>query len=132
MKIETKPKVDWNKAPYNPDNKISKEVTNALYKRFEVAINNVRDTNVFADLKLEDGWVIKSKTDVVFILNSDKNEDLQKNADLKDEEFDAGKIGAQLRKIRDAAYDCEKYNDLAKVQGLTLDQNTGKMTVKVI
>ena len=132
MKIETKPKVDWNKAPYNPDNKISKEVTNALYKRFEVAINNVRDTNVFADLKLEDGWVIKSKTDVVFILNSDKNEDLQKNADLKDEEFDAGKIGAQLRKIRDAAYDCEKYSDLAKVQGLTLDQNTGKMTVKVI
>jgi len=133
MKIETKPKVDWNKAPYSPDNKISKDVTNALCKRFEVAIKNVRDTNVFADLKLEDGWVIKSKTDVVFILNSDKNEDLPENADLKGEEFEAGKIGAQLRKARDTAFDLEKYSELAtEVQGLTLDPNTGKISYKVI
>jgi hypothetical protein len=133
MKIETKPIVDWNKAPYSPDNKISKEVRNALCKRFEVAIYNVRDTDRFSDLKLEDGWVIKSKTDVVFILNSDKNEDLPNNADLKGEVFEAGKIGAQLRKARDTAFDLEKYSELtAKVQGLVMDPNTGKITYKVI
>lgn len=132
MKLETKPKVDWNKAPYSPDNRISKEVRNALFKRFEVAVCNVRDTNVFVDLKLEDGWVIKSKTDVVFILNSDKNEDLAKNADLKGDKFDAGKIGAELRKARDAGYDLEKYSELATINGLTLDPITGKITYKVI
>ena len=133
MKIETKPKVEWNKAPYSPDNRISKEVRNALFKRFEVAVCNVRDTNVFADLKLEDGWIIKSKSDVVFVLNSDKNEDLPENADLKGEEFEAGKIGAQLRKARDTAFDLEKYSELAtEVQGLTLDPNTGKISYKVI
>ena len=133
MKLETKPKIEWNKAPYSPDNKISKEVRNALFKRFEVAVCNVRDTNVFADLKLEDGWVIKSKSDVVFILNSDKNEDLPENTDLKAEEFDAGKIGAGLRKARDGIYDLEKYSELsAAVQGMTFDTTTGKITYKVL
>lgn len=132
MKIETKLKIEWNKAPYSPDNKISKEVRNALFKRFEVAVCNIRDTNLFADLKLEDGWVIKSKTDVVFILNSDKNEELSKNADLKAAEFDAGKIGAELRKVRDASYDLEKYSEFATINGLTLDPITGKITIKVI
>ena len=133
MKLETKPKIEWNKAPYSPDNKISKEVRNALFKRFEVAVCNVRDTNVFADLKLEDGWVIKSKSDVVFILNSDKNEDLTENTDLKAEEFDAGKIGAGLHKARDGIYDLEKYSELsAAVQGLTFDPTTGKITYKVL
>ena len=58
MKLETKLKIEWNKAPYSPDNRISKEVRNALFKRFEVTICNIRDTNLIADLKLEDGWVI--------------------------------------------------------------------------
>jgi hypothetical protein len=132
MKIETKPKVEWNKAPYNPDNRISKEVRNALFKRFEVAVSNVRDTNVFDDLKLEDGWIIKSKSDVVFVLNADKNEDITENANLKGEEFDAGKIGARLRKARDAGYDLEKYSELLNVEGLSFDPTTGKITYKVI
>jgi hypothetical protein len=132
MKLETTPKIEWNKAPYSPDNKISKEVRNALFKRFEVAVCNVRDTNVFDDLKLEDGWIIKSKSDVVFVLNADKNEDITENANLKSEEFDAGKIGARVRKARDAGYDLEKYSELLNVEGLSFDPTTGKITYKVI
>jgi hypothetical protein len=132
MKLETKPNVNWNAAPFSMDNKISKEVRNVLCKRFEVAIHNVRDTNVFDDLRLEDGWIVKSKTDVVFILNSNKNEDLPKNTELRGEEFNSGPIGAKLRKAQDAAFDCEKYSDLSKIEGLSLDSSTGKIAYKVI
>lgn len=132
MKLETKPNVNWNAAPFNADNKITKEVRNSLCKRFEVAINSTRETNRFDDLKLEDGWVVKSKTDVVFILNSNKNEDLPKNAEMRGEEFDSGPTGAKLRNAQDAAFDCEKYSDLSKIEGLSLDASTGKITYKLI
>lgn len=132
MKLETKPNVNWNADPFNMDNKITKEVRNSLCKRFEVAINGIRETNRFDDLKLEDGWVVKSKTDVVFILNSNKNEDLPKNAEMRGEEFNSGPIGAKLRKAQDAGFDCEKYSDLSKIEGLSLDASTGKITYKVI
>lgn len=132
MKIETKPNVNWNAAPFNADNKISKEVRLNLCRRFEAAIDTIRDVSEYRKLLLEDGWVVSAKDNVVFILNSNKDEDLPNNADLKNAGFDSGKLGAKLRKLCDAAWDSEKYSDLAKVEGLTLDQATGKITVKVI
>ncbi len=132
MKIETKPNVNWNVAPFNMDNKIPKEVRLNLCRRFETAINALRDTDEYHKLLLDDGWVISSADNVVFILNSNKNEDLPNNADLKDKTLDTGKLGAKLRKLSDKAWDSEKYSDLAKVEGLTLDQVTGKITIKVI
>ena len=124
--------IDWNKAPFSMDNKIPKNIRDAICKRFEVAIANLRDTDEYRKLDLSDGWVITAKNNVSFVINPIKNEDLPKNADLKDETLDAGKNGAKLREIRDTAWDCEKYSDMAKIAGLTLDQGTGKITYKLI
>jgi len=124
--------IDWNKAPYSPNNKIPKQVRDALCKRFEVAIDNVEDTDRYSDLLLTDGWVISAKNNVVFVLNPVKSEDLPNNADLKRETHESGKLGAQLRRARDAAWDCEKYSELAAVAGITLDAGNGKITYKVV
>ena len=124
--------IEWNKAPYSPDNKIPKEIRDALCVRFEVAISNLRDTDVLNELLLKDGWVIRAKNDISFVLNPIKDENLPDNTVLNGEECDAGKLGAQLRKFRDEAWDCEKYSDLAKLAGFTLDSNTGKITYKVL
>lgn len=124
--------INWNKAPFNADNKISREIRDAIHERFDVAISNLSYEDEYRKLNLVDGWVITAKDNVSFVINPIKNEDLPNNADLKDETLDAGKLGAKLRKARDEVFDCEKYSDLAKVQGLTLDQNTGKITYKVI
>ena len=123
--------IDWNKAPFNMDNKIPKNIRDAICKRFEVAIANLRDTDRYRDLNLPDGWVITAKDKVLFVINPIKNEDLPDNADLKDETLESEKLGAKVRKIRDTAWDCEKYSDLQKVQGVSLDANTGKITYKV-
>jgi hypothetical protein len=131
MKIDAQI-IDWNKAPFNMDNKIPKNVRDAICKRFEVAISNLRDTDRYKDLNLSDGWVIPAKDNVSFVINPIKNEDLPNNADLKDETLDVGKNGAKLREIRDTAWDCEKYSDMAKIAGLSLDQGTGKITYKLI
>lgn len=133
MKIQTRQTINWNTAPFSMDNKISKEVRNALTRRFEVAIFNLRDNDRYNELKLEDGWVIKSKDDVTFILVPDQNEDLPNNADLKDSKIDAGALGAKIRKARDKAFDIETYKELSTaVNGLTIDPATGKITYKVI
>lgn len=132
MKIKITPNIDWNTAPFSMDNKISKEIRNALTRRFEVAIFNLRDNNRYNELKLEDGWVIKAKDDVTFILVPDQNEDLPNNADLKDSKIDAGALGAKIRKVRDKAFDAETYKELSSVNGLTIDPTTGKITYKVL
>lgn len=132
MKIETKPNVDWNTSPFDMNNKISKEVRWNLSERFEVAINNLRDSDEFRKLLLKDGWSISAKNNVVFILNSNKNEDLPDNMEFGNQTLNSGALGAKLRKLRDAAWDSEKYSDLAKVEGISLDQASGKITIKVI
>jgi len=124
--------INWNKAPYSPDNRISKEVRNALCKRFEVAIANLRDNNRYNELLLTDGWVITAKDNIVFVLNPIKDENITDNVDLKGATLDAGKLGAQLRKARDSAFDLEKYSELSAVKDLTMDANTGKITYKVV
>lgn len=130
-KIEAKI-IDWNKAPFSIDNKISKEVRDALCKRFEVAIANLRDTNELNDLLLKNGWVISAKDNVSFVLNPIKDEDLPNNATLNGERLRADQLGAELRKTRDNSWECEKYSDLAKINNLTLDTNTGKIVVKIV
>ena len=114
------------------NDKIPKNIRDAICKRFEVAIANLRDTDRYKDLNLSDGWVIPAKDNVSFVINPIKDEDLPNNADLKGETLDAGKNGAKLREIRDTAWDCEKYSDMAKIAGLSLDQGTGKITYKLI
>lgn len=132
MKIETKPNIDWNAAPFSMENKISKQVRDTLCKRFDYAIANIRNASSYENLKLENGWVVKSSTDVSFILNSNKEEDLEKNTEVKGV-FDSGDLGAKLRKLRDKAFDLEKFSELTeKVQGLTLDQATGKISIKLL
>ena len=132
MKIETKPNVNWNASPFNMNNSISKEVRLNLARRFEVAINSLKYTNEYNKLLLKDGWVVTAKDNVVFILNSDKNEELADNADLGNKSFDAGALDAKLRKLRDAAWDSEKYSDLSKVEGISLNPTTGKISIKVL
>lgn len=115
------------------DGKISTEFMNFLCERFQVAIDDLRDYDRFEDLYLEDGWVIKSDKDVVFIINPDKNEDIPANVNLKGKGINSGKYGQILREAIDAAYDLDKYSELtAKVKGLTLDPNTGKIAFKLI
>jgi hypothetical protein len=133
MKIETKSNIDWNKAPFNMDNKVSKEVRQGIYNRLvEVLLVNLRDETEYNKLLLKDGWVITAKDNVVFVINPIKDEDLPNNANLKEETFNSNALRAKFRKLSDKIWDCEKYSDLAKIAGLTLDQNTGKITLKVV
>jgi hypothetical protein len=132
MKIETKPNVNWNASPFNMSNSISKEVRLNLARRFEVAINSLKYTNEYNKLLLKDGWVVTAKDNVVFILNSDKNEELADNADLGSKSFDAGALDAKLRKLRNAAWDSETYSDLSNVEGISLNPTTGKISIKVL
>jgi hypothetical protein len=132
MKIETKPNVNWNASPFSMENSISKEVRLNLTRRFEAAIDSLKYTNQYNKLALKDGWVVTASDNVVFILNSDKNEELSNNADLGNKSFDANASGAKLRKLRDAAWDSEKYSDLSKVEGISLNQTSGKISIKVL
>lgn len=131
MKIDAKI-IEWNKTPFNMDDKISKEVRNALCKRFEVAIANLRDDNILDNLLLKNGWVILAKDNISFVLNPIKDENLPDNPSFRNETLGSSKLGAKLRIVRDDAWECEKYSDLAKIAGLTLDQTTGKITYKLI
>lgn len=132
MKIETKPNVNWNASPFNTGNAISKEVRLNLARRFEAAIVGLEYTNQYNKLLLKDGWVVSATDNVVFILNSDKNEELADNANLGGKTLDAAALGAKLRKLRDAAWDSEKYSDLSKVEGISLNPTTGKISIKVL
>lgn len=132
MKIQTTPTVNWNSTPFNVENKISKEVRSGLSKRFDAAIIAFRGILRYNDLKLEDGWIVKSKTDVVFVLQSDNNEDLPANVDLGREELNTSRPNAKLRKLADDVWDSETYAELNKVEGIFTDPTTGKITIKVV
>jgi hypothetical protein len=132
MKLESISIIEWNKAPFNMDDKISREIRLDISRRFEVAIHNLRDNNEYNKLLLKDGWVIRSKDDVVFVLNPIKNEDIADNVDLKDKKFDKLPIGNKLHRVADDVWDCKTYSDLTKIQGLIIDQTTGKISYKVI
>jgi hypothetical protein len=124
--------IEWNKAPLTSSSKVTKEHRLAFCDRFDVAVFNLRDENEYNKLLLKDGWVIKSETDVSFVVNPIKDEDLSDNANLAERKLDSGKLGAKLRKIRDNFWDCKTYGDFSKVEGLTVDTTIGKITCKVI
>lgn len=124
--------INWNAAPFDMNNKISKEVRSSLTKRFDAAIMGIRGVSKYNDLKLENGWIVKSKTDVSFILNSGVNENYPDNADLGVETFNSAKTGAKLRRLDDAVWDSETYAELNKVEGIFTDPTTGKITIKAI
>jgi len=132
MKIETNPYINWNTTPFKMDDKISRHIRVNLSDRLYAAIANLRDHKKYNNLKLEDGWCISSKDNVVFIINSDKNEDLPNNADLQNQTLDSGRLGAKLREIEKNVWDSRTYEQLSKVKNLTIDPTTGKITCKVI
>ena len=104
----------------------------AIYRRFESALDDLKYSSEFNDLPLKNGWVVTAKDNVVFVINPIKDEDLPNNVDLKFQNIGDTIFGGKLKKISDKVWDCEKYSDLAKLAGFTLDQNTGKIAYKVV